>query len=548
MAFGFFSLIACSKEKVINYNECLNCHKGIERIESHGFDCKDCHIKERVPFLKAHNLIIRNPSSPIYVNTFCGKCHGEEIKNVNNSLHATMAGIINQTRYLWGAQASASPAIYSANSALRPLPEPTPSPKTPEDLVDDFLRKRCLRCHIGIAGFPKEGLYRASGCAACHVIYNNEGRYLGNDVAIDKDKKGYPEYHKFAKEIPNLQCLHCHNSNHVGADYEGLFEHDYHEAYRSPIPPKTIYGMDYHHLAKDVHAEAGLLCIDCHSKIDVMGDGKLYGYELSVPMIRCSDCHGGFLRQRPNKSLSNILYKPVPDRQVQESGKLYFSSKTGNLYELKLFSKDVISHSISAHRKLRCGACHAQWSFQDYGLSVIREDKPNYRKWKRLKLQGDPYLEIFFKNPERPFSLDLLDKKTKRGIWFMGWRFRRWEFMPLGIENGKYTILRPRYQYLVSYIDEFGEVVLDSEKTNWAFMPYVPHTISPFGRDCEACHLNPVAAGLGIFVEKSIDTKLTIPAPPCLPKMRLLTKDEQKKLLTPTKKYQAMRLLSLTDN
>jgi len=536
LVFGFF-LAACSKEEAVNYNECLNCHKGIERIKAHHFDCKDCHIKEKVPFLKAHDLIIRNPSSPIYVNIFCRKCHEEEIKNVNNSLHATMAGIINQTRYLWGAQTSAFPPVYSVNSALKTLPEPIDFPKTPKDLVDDFLRKKCLRCHIGVAGFPKRGLYRASGCAACHVIYNNEGRYLGNDVAIDKNKKGYPQYHSFTRKIPNFQCLHCHNSNHVGADYEGLFEHDYDEAYRSPIPPNIIYGMDYHYLAKDIHAEKGLWCTDCHSKKDVMGDGKSYGYELAVPMIKCSDCHGGFLRQRPNKLLSNIAYK---------SGKFYFSSKNGNLYELKTFSKDIISHSISNHKKLRCSACHAQWSFQDYGLSVMREDAPNYKKWKRLRLQGDPYLENFFKNPERPFSLDLLNGKTKRGIWFLGWRFRRWEFMPLGIENEKYTILRPRYQYFVSYIDEKGGIILDSKKTHWAFMPYVPHTISPFGRNCEACHLNPVAAGLGIFKEKSVDTELTLPAPPCLPKMRLLTKEEQKKLLTPTESYRVMRFLSLT--
>jgi hypothetical protein len=537
-----FSLLTlqCTKSKPVNYTNCLSCHQGIEDISpGHSFDCKICHIKPEIQDypIKNHEIIIRNPSDPKYVDMFCKKCHEKEIKNVNTSLHATMAGIINQTRYLWGAQTAAFPPVYSANSALKPLPEPVNLPKTLKDLVDDFLRKKCLRCHIGRDGFPGKGLYRASGCAACHVIYNNEGKYLGKDRAIDKNNKGYPEYHKFTREIPNFQCLHCHNSNHVGADYEGLFEHDYDDAYRSPVPPEIIYGMDYHHLAKDVHAEKGLWCMDCHLKNDIMGDGKLYGYELAVPMIKCSDCHGGFLKQKPNKSLSNIVYK---------SGKSYFSSKNGNLYELKIFSRDVISHSIFNHEKLRCSACHAQWSFQDYGLSVIREDIANCQKWERLKLQGDPYLEDFFKNPGSPFSLDLLDGKKKRGIWFSGWRFRRWEFMPLGIENGEYAILRPMYQYFVSYVDEKGKVIIDSKKTHWAFIPYVPHTISPFGKTCDACHLNPVAAGLGIFKENSIDTELTIPASPCLPKMRLLTKEEQGEMLTPTERYQVMRFLSLT--
>jgi hypothetical protein len=77
--------------------------------------------------------------------------------------------------------------------------------------------------------------------------------------------------------IPNGQCRHCHNPNRVGADYEGRFEHDYHAAYRTPDrdqgAPPLIYGSEQHRLARDVHAERGLWCIDCHGKDDVMGSG-----------------------------------------------------------------------------------------------------------------------------------------------------------------------------------------------------------------------------------------------------------------------------------
>jgi hypothetical protein len=63
-----------------------------------------------------------------------------------------------------------------------------------------------------------------------------------------------------------------------------------------------------------------------------------------------------------------------------------------------------------------------------------------------------------------------------------------------------------RINNFVSYVDEKGEVIIDSKKTHWAFMPCAPHTISPFGKNCDASHLNPEAAGIGIFKENSIDT------------------------------------------
>jgi hypothetical protein len=83
-------------------------------------------------------------------------------------------------------------------------------PEMPRMLVDDFLRRRCLRCHIHTADPGGRGLYRATGCAACHMLYGNDGRYQGSDQAIDRSKEGYPTKHEFTTLIPNTQCLHCH--------------------------------------------------------------------------------------------------------------------------------------------------------------------------------------------------------------------------------------------------------------------------------------------------------------------------------------------------
>ena len=556
--------VNAAREK-IDYADCLSCHKGIEPISpAHPFKCAACHLRPEDTKGKAlteHQGIVRNPSAPGNMEIFCIKCHEKEIKQVKNSLHSTMAGIINQTRYLWGAQKSAAPAIYGLSGPLKPLPEPDPSlyPETPAMLVDDFLRRRCLRCHIHSKGVESDGLYRGTGCAACHVPYNNDGQYHGKDRAIDRSKKGYPAKHNFTKRIPNAQCMHCHNNNHVGADYEGLFEHDYSDSYRSPMVngklKETTYGLNQHHLARDIHAEKGLWCIDCHTRKDVMGDGHTYSYEMEVPKRSCTDCHGGFNSTAPD--LTNRAIRKV-------SGEFLFISKNNmKKHRLPLFSPDLIGHRVRAHEKVRCSACHSQWSYQDYGMSVMREDVINDYKWWNLTAQGDPYLQKrlkkYVESPDivYPVSIDRLSGKEASGIWSIGWRFRRWEQMPLGVDHtGRYSILRPLYQYLISYIDRQGNCVLDSvaplrgDSTGkgWAFMPYVPHTTSPFGRACNACHQNRVAAGLGIQDEITIDNVLTIPSPPAIQGMRLLNQEKQRKLLQPTKEWHKERLRAVKPN
>jgi hypothetical protein len=439
---------------------------------------------------------------------------------------------------------------------FQPLPVPDPSvyPDTPQLLVDDFLRRRCLRCHIHAPGPEGEGLYRATGCAACHMVYKNDGRYRGKDAAIDPSLQGYPAKHMFTVDLPNTQCLHCHNQNHVGADYEGLFEHDYSSTYRSPMkegnPAPMTYGLDYHHLSKDIHREKGLWCIDCHRKAEIMGDGNAYSYEMEVPKRTCEGCHGGF--EGP--------FSPDPsDPAIRKvSGEFFFvSSHHRNSYALKMFSARSAGHRNSAHARLRCSACHAQWSYQDYGLSVIREDRAQGFKWYHLVTQGDPSVERVLRahldNPDKmyPVSRDWISGEERPGVWCAGWRFRRWEYMPLGLDHqGRYTIMRPLYQYLISYVDRLGNTPLDStvplrgDKSGkgWAFMPYVPHTISPIGRRCEGCHANRTAVGLGIESELTSDTRLTVPSPPPIHSMHILGPTERKNLLKPSKEWNVERL------
>jgi len=560
--FAFCMLIGLADapaSEEIHYADCMSCHKGIESISpNHPFACAACHLRpedRRAETVSDHRAIVRNPSDPEHAGRFCGPCHENEIRQVSHSLHSTMAGIINQTRYLWGAQDRADPAVYGLTGALKSLPAPGPliSPETAAMLVDDFLRRRCLRCHIHTQGPQRRGLYRGTGCAACHVIYNDEGLYEGDDPAIDPSRNGYPVRHAFTTDIPDEQCLHCHNHNHVGADYKGFFERDFSEVYRSSRgngkPSPLVYGMDHHRLSKDIHAERGLGCIDCHGRQDVMGDGRIYSFQTAVPKRTCSSCHGGFGGKTPDMS--------IPALWKEGKGFLFVSRMDGRAHRLPRFREDAAGHRIKAHSNVRCSACHAQWSYQDYGLSVMREDRIHDYKWGDLSVQGDPYLQEKLKgyalSPETayPVSVDRISGEEKEGIWSMGWRFRRWEPMPLGLDHtGRYAILRPLYQYFVSHVDRAGHVPLDSvvpmrgdgTDRGWAFMPYIPHTIAPFGRTCTACHQNRLAAGLGIQDERTPDTALTIPSQPAIKSMRLMNHKEQEMLLKPTRQWHRERL------
>ncbi len=514
---------------ILIFLSCLTCHSGIENIsKSHNFSCTACHngnsTARSLP--KAHTGLIRNPSSPEFVDVKCGKCHEKEVEKLKNSLHSTVAKLIAITRFIFGAQKTPE-YLYGAieSKTLSLIPEPTDHPESPASIVDDLLRRKCLRCHVNTEGVKAPGFYRASGCAACHVFYDNDGIYKGKD-RIMRGRIGYAAYHRFTKDVPDIQCMHCHNGNRVGADYHGLFEHDYDKSYRSPYPSRVVYGIDFHYLREDLHARSGLQCVDCHK--GVMEDKK----------VKCESCHGGFE--------SEIDLNFVDLKQ----GKPYITLRTGRKLRVPEFKKDAPGHDRK-HHKVACSLCHASWAYGDYGLHLVRIDIPDYYPWKRLILQADPpvteflkdQLEKPFKEWEKPKMKDFIDGKIKRGLWLSGWSLRRWEIIPMGVKGEKYAALRPMYQFFISYVDSEGYVIMDSEKPLrgdgkiWGSVAYTPHTTGR-GRECFSCHGSPEALGLGYRLNKNhspdvVIDSITILPPPVFPETRLLNRKEVKKLLNP---------------
>ena len=315
----------------------------------------------------------------------CIKCHTNKMSQCKKSNHFTLKNSINNTRKTWG--------IKNSNVTLQTLPHPKTNITKPSDLVDDFLRRKCLKCHLTSKQInPTKNL-----CLACHNKHSNKYDAI----------KAKPTMNK---------CLKCHNNEFIGTDYKGLFPHDYDKAYRSPLSkdgyyPKRPYGIDFHHLNSDIHYKAGLSCIDCHKK-DKDTNNKNASWE---DKVNCKSCHSDL----------------TPNNHKQY------------------------------HGNLSCSSCHSSWNISSYQLNVLRDDTPNYKQWKRLKVQEDIYLEKFLKKAIKskttimPKMPDYVDGKMYDGIWYSGWLFRRWENIYLVNDNdGKVKVAKPMFQYRISYKDK----------------------------------------------------------------------------------------------
>jgi len=404
----------------------------------------------------------------------CKLCHKNEVKKCETSNHTTLKNSINITRKVWG--------IKNSNVTLQTIPHSPKQITKPADLVDDFLRRKCLKCHLNIANSGEKGMKRQKDCLACHTKHNDKGK-----CQIIK--------------IKNDKCLTCHNKQFVGTDYLGLFGKDHHHSFRAPLTkngkyPTQKYGIDHHHLNKDIHHTLGLGCVDCHNN----KNGK--SWETGA---KCIDCHTNLTKQN---------------------------------------HKDY-------HKNISCSACHSSWNISNYELSVFRDDTANYKKWKNLTLQEDGYLTNFLtkalksKKTLKPVMPDWVDKKLKNGIWYSGFRYKRWEHFVLGNSNdGTIKILRPLFQYRISYKDKNGTMILDdvskiNGKNIEAWIPYSPHTITKKAKSCEKCHNNKLQNN-----NLSNNTILDLQKPQHIINGYSLTKKQLKKLSSKKYKKTRARLLN----
>ncbi|MGB3209247.1 MAG: multiheme c-type cytochrome [Desulforhopalus sp.] len=506
---------------VFAQSQCVVCHEGIEAISEdpdiHDMTCAECHFGD--PKAKtaeaAHKDMYANPSDLRVIDKTCGTCHEEIVDTVVKSLHSTSAGIISGTLYAAGLQGKtdttyATYAVKDDNpqgpKAIKELKElPTYEPARPESSenhpMHDYLRNQCLRCHIWSDGHQRDGDYRGSGCAACHVEYSDAGLYEGGDKTIPKDQKDRPRFHRMTSKITETQCLHCHNrGGRTGVSYIGTIESDgYGTPWRADGGKQDkLHGKNYNHLQADIHYDAGMTCIDCHTMLELHGDGNIYLKREDALEVECENCHGNMKERTDLKtSRGNIMtnLKRADDAVILISKLDGAEHPVPQLADADLSPEAYVAKvAVSVHmEKLECYACHARWAPQCYGCHAKQDISKPSGDWLAGKKSGDPS-KISNKG----------NRQQTAYAWDESRSYVRWENPALGINTeGKVSPYIPGCQVIFTQVDGKGGGVNNKVYTTVdgtsgiSHTPIQPHTISVESRSCVDCHANRKTLGLG---------------------------------------------------
>ncbi|MFK5881065.1 MAG: cytochrome C [Sulfurospirillum sp.] len=557
---------------------------------------------------------VRDPGSYWIMDKTCGLCHADTVANMKKALMATEAGKIQGNLHTFGSEDTQkvkfgdyaikdtdgkTPAWGTKTykkymvammdkypdqfpTELKQLPLPPQSSKDISAMNEkelgyaasiSYQRSDCQRCHIGVRGRKGRGDWRGMGCSSCHIPYGNEGIYEGNDPTINKKEHGHLLVHEMqatrdAKvHVPSTgvtfsgihpeTCNSCHNrGKRIGVSYMGMME----QPYGSPLMPggkaqTKTHGKRYQHLKSDIHFRAGMTCQDCHTSIDMHGDGTLFGTTLGQVEIECSDCHGtttkfpwelkvgygeknlavkasnkarglaktlpgymqkgmvynpkgGYLLSTRGNPLGNVVKEKGSNRVIAHlaSGKDLVVPVLKSLEIKKQLTQDgqVAMYAVKAHMdKLECYSCHSSWAPQCYGCHV----KVDYRKGKS-KIDWIASGSTHFKNGETSESVLGTKGKKQIGKASETRSYTEWENPILGINGeGLVTPIIPGCQVTYTVIGPNGKTLILNKQARVHdngnmvdaidMSPVQPHTTTLHARTCESCHSSQKALGYG---------------------------------------------------
>jgi len=542
----------------------------------------------------------------------CGQCHFGYAERLMKSLMNTEAGKLQGNLWSWGVQTDMKVVWGNYDLIDEDGPEPLVGTDAYKQYMIDFVaahpdqmpsemkqvpdvdvdtiaehpnlagitysRQQCQRCHVGVVGREKRGDFRGAGCSSCHVPYSNDGFYEGGDPTIAREQPGKLMLHRMQGSrksvvrhgdveysgIPSETCNSCHNrGKRIGVSYQGIMEFPYGSPY-SPTGGKQpkLHTKNYLFIKDDLHhqvesrpgnPEGGMLCQDCHTTIDMHGDGNLPGTTLAQVEIECEDCHGtvsefpwelplgyGEEHGQPIGGGPRGLTEDLPGEQyfaevydaedgyllsargnplgnvVKRGSKVILHSASGNDFEipvLKQIALDgtwknqnamVAMGSVGTHMEtMECYACHADWAPQCYGCHITvdySEGKTDIDWINNANSRADNGLTA-----DAALGTNGL---TSAGKVFETRSYLRWEEPTLGINGeGRVSPLMPGCQVITTVIDKDGNTVAHNE--TWMtpdaggtpgldHAAVQPHTAGRLARSCESCHNNPKALGYGI--------------------------------------------------
>ncbi len=593
-----------------DYNDpggCVICHGGNPAATSK--DAAHAGAPKDLTEAGGPHTFYPDPGSIFLGDKTCGQCHPGYAGRLMKSLMNTEAGKLQGNLWSWGVQKDRKvvwgnytqkdedgpePAVgtdayktYMVNFATaNPDQMPTEMTQVPDVDVNEipnhpnlagitYSRQQCQRCHVGVSGREKRGDYRGTGCSSCHVPYSNEGRYEGGDPTISKDLPGKLLVHRMQATrkskvahngieysgIPTESCNTCHNrGKRIGVSYQGLMEFPYGSPYdaNGEKQPK-LHTKNYVFIKDDLHhqiesrpgnPQGGLLCQDCHTSIDMHGDGNLPGTTLAQVEIECEDCHGtvtkfpwdlplgyGEEHARDVGDVARGLTDELPDYMafatqydaqdgylvtargnpfgnvVKKGKQVILHSATGLDFEVPVLKQLKIDNTwkspqamvamsaVGKHMEsMECYACHADWAPQCYGCHITvdySKDKTDVDWIKTANAREDNGLSADY--PLGTNGLKSSGKVSETRSYL------RWETPILGINGeGRVSPLMPGCQVITTVIDKTGKTIVNNEIWNTSegkgldHAAVQPHTAGRNARSCESCHDNPKTLGYGI--------------------------------------------------
>ncbi len=504
-----------------------------------------------------------DPGSIWIAQNTCGLCHPGYIRRVKLSLMNTEAGKISGNLHTWGfkktrncqvpygnyeikdtdgpvpmvgskaykdymqLQIGKYPRQYPHSLTRLPSADPNEIKRDPRLAALTYQRHECQRCHVGVRGREKRGDYRGMGCSACHILYANDGYYEGKDKSIDKTEPGHILKHRLVGTrrtggIPVETCNTCHNrGKRIGVSFQGLMEFPYGSPYdkHGKKQPK-LHTKTYLFISDDLHHQyrsrkgnpkGGLLCQDCHTSIDVHGDGNIAGTTLAQVEIECTDCHGtptdypwelpiGFgdeagkiLNNRPrgvglkkNRPEDEFGFPYAPEdgfilsargnplgNVIRRSNSVILHSATGQDFKVPLLKDIAIRNgwktlsaktamvSVKTHMdKMECYSCHASWVPQCYGCHVkvsYASNAGHIPMGTDWTANGNAHMENGT-TPDAPLGTSGLESPGKVSE---SRSYLRWEVPIIGYNGeGRISPLMPGCQVVYTVIGPNGETLV----------------------------------------------------------------------------------------
>ena len=385
-----------------------------------------------------------NPSDIRVVDETCGVCHPNQAATMPTSIMVTNAGHYFPTLFLAGIQEDrlahvgsyeatdpdCDPSIPGTVCSLETL-QPADAEAITEVIASGdqaaietlayghYLAKNCNTCHQ--AGYPRNNspaLYRSSGCASCHMVYDQLGIYEGGDPTIPKGSPVHPRLHEITTAIPTEQCATCHfQGGRIGLAFRGIREGGFGSADTPPNAEPiqdTLYGHspgyyftdedttnDVDETPPDLHYAAGMHCVDCHVGSDVHGTGRLFSTSKQQVDLSCEDCHGT-VREAIEPDAEGVFRtesgRPLPQLSQRDDGTVVLTGKVDGAEHPVAQVADILASngaSAAMHAamgtddggwshtdSLTCDSCHTAWSQQCVGCHVtfdLRLDQVDYQ-------------------------------------------------------------------------------------------------------------------------------------------------------------------------